>query len=121
MKTIENNNKRILILVVPAQQPYPPTRPSKTFTDDKLAMSYAQSGDQLLELFEDGTTHRFTRGADSGTEWGTNLAEAYLYSDFPMDKTEVLDMCFNEDIEASQAFVSALVDYVIDCQAEMEA
>lgn len=121
MKATGSSNKRILILVIPTGQPFSPARPSKTFTDDKLAMSYAKHGDQLLELFEDGTTHRFTRGADCGAEWGASIAEAYLYSNLPMLRTKILDMCFNEDIEASKAFVSALVDYVIDCQAELEA
>lgn len=121
MNNLSSSNKRILILVIPTRQPYCPSRPSKTFTDNRLAMTYAKHGDQLLELFEDGTTHRFTRGADSGAEWGANIAEAYLYSNLPMDKTEILDMCFNEDIEARKAFVSALVNYVLDCQAELEA
>lgn len=95
-------------------------RPAKTFQDELIAMDYAENGDELLEVFEDGSIYRSTRGADSGAEWGINIAESYLYSGLPMDKQNIMDMCFHEDTEAAKAFVDSLVDYVIECHEERE-
>ncbi|CAM3208633.1 hypothetical protein [Vibrio diazotrophicus] len=116
----ENGSKLMMTIVAPSRQLDDSARPAKTFQDELLAMDYAQNGDELLEVFEDGSIYRSTRGADSGAEWGINIAESYLYSGLPMDKQNIMDMCFHEDTEAAKAFVDSLVDYVIECHEERE-
>lgn len=117
----ENGSKLVMIIVAPIRQWDGSARPAKTFQDALTAMDYAQNGDELLEVFEDGSIYRSTRGADSGAEWGADIADGYLYSGLPMDKQGIIDMCFHEDTEAAKAFVNSLVDYVIECHAEREA
>lgn len=116
----ENGSKLVMIIVAPIRQWDGSARPAKTFQDALTAMDYTQNGDELLEVFEDGSIYRSTRGADSGAEWGLDIAESYLYSGLPMDKQNIMDMCFHEDTEAAKAFVDSLVDYVMECHEERE-
>ncbi|MDW2170128.1 hypothetical protein R7Z48_11885 [Vibrio sp. 1567] len=121
MDTNENGSKRVLILVYPTPSDGGYSRPAKSFLSDQSALDYALEGDALLYVFEDGTTYPTTMGPKSGVDWGSSVAEAYLYSDWVPEKSDILDMCFHEDKEACIGFVNALVDYVIECRAEKVA
>ncbi|APC86875.1 hypothetical protein V3H41_17820 [Vibrio parahaemolyticus] len=121
MDTNENGSKLTTIIVAPIKQWGGSARPTQTFQDEKSAMEYAQEGDKLLGVFEDGSIYCSIRGTDKGAEWGSDIAEGFLYSGLPLDKQGVLDMCFHEDTKAAKAFVNSLVDYVIECHAEKEA
>ncbi|HHX8322788.1 TPA: hypothetical protein ACVOYR_001475 [Vibrio alginolyticus] len=119
--TNENGSKRVLILVHPTANVSGYLRPAKSFQTDQDALDYALEGDAFIYVFEDGTTYPTTMGPKSGVDWGSCIAEAYLYSDLVPEKSDILDMCFHEDKEASIAFVNSLVDYVIECRTEKEA
>ena len=118
MDTNENGSKRVLILVRPTPSAGGYSRPAKSFLSDQSALDYALEGDALLYVFEDSTVYPMVRGARSGADWGSSIAESYLYSGVELEKSDILDMCFHEDKEASIGFVNALVDYVIECRAE---
>lgn len=115
MDTNENGSKLTTIIVTPIKQWGGSARPTLTFQDEKSAMEYAQKGDKLLGVFEDGSIYCSIRGTDS------DIAEGFLYSGLQLDKQGVLDMCFHEYTKAAKAFVNSLVDYVIECHAEREA
>ncbi|MBT0094263.1 hypothetical protein [Vibrio alginolyticus] len=121
MDTHENGSKRVLILVYPTPSAGGYSRPAKSFLSDQSALDYALEGDALLYVFENGTTYLTTMESQSGVDWGSCIAKAYLYSDLVPEKSDILDMCFHEDKEASIGFVNVLVDYVIECRKEQEA
>ncbi|PWI32152.1 hypothetical protein DI392_17480 [Vibrio albus] len=121
MDVNENNSKRTVIVVHPAEQPDSTRRPAQAFSNTQDALDYAHEGDDLLAVYEDGTVYSSFRGVDHGASWGESIAESFLYSGLELDKPKILDMCFHEDVEASKAFVGVLVDYVIECHAEREA
>jgi hypothetical protein len=121
MDTNENGSKRVLILVHPVTNAGGYSRPAKSFQGDQAALDYALEGDAILYVFEDSTVYPMIRGARSGAALGSSIAESYLYSGMDMDKSEILEMCYDEDAEAAKAFVNSLVDYVIECRAEREA
>ncbi|WP_417883680.1 hypothetical protein [Vibrio rumoiensis] len=114
MFTNENGSQRTLILVHPKSNHGGSKRPSKSFKEDQAALDYALEGDEMLYIFEDGSVYLMVRGARSGADWGASIAESFLHSGLELNKSEVLGMCFNEDAEASKAFIGELVDYVID-------
>lgn len=120
MFTNENGSQRTLILIYPKANSNGSKRPSKSFKEDQAALDYALEGDDMLYIFEDGSVYPMVRGARSGADWGASIAESFLYSGLELNKSEVLDMCFNEDAEASKAFISELVDYVIECHEQAE-
>ncbi|HCG7109449.1 TPA: hypothetical protein NJ338_003254 [Vibrio parahaemolyticus] len=121
MDTNENGSKRVLILVHPTPSAGGYSRPAKSFLSDQSALDYALEGDALLYVFENGTTYLTTMEPQSGVDWGSSVAESYLYSGVEPEKSDILDMCFHEDKEARIGFVNVLVDYVIECRAEKVA
>lgn len=114
----DNGSKRVLILVHPVTNANGPGRPAKSFHTDQEALDYALEGDTILYMFADLSVYPVIRGAYSGEEWGRSIAESFLYSGLSLSPSEVLDMCFHEDSEASKAFIHSLVDYVIDCHTD---
>ncbi len=103
MDTNENGSKRLLILVHPVTNVGGYSRPAKSFQDDQAALDYALEGDALLYVFEDLTVYPMTRGARSGSDWGSSIADSYLYSGLDLEKPEILEMCYHEDTEAAKA------------------
>lgn len=121
MEINESGSKRVLILVQPRANAGGYSRPAKSFQQDQDAIDYALEGDAILHVFEDSTVYPMIMGARSGADWGRSMAEIYLYSGLDLEKSEITNMCFHEDVEASKAFIDSLVDYVISCRCEQEA
>ncbi len=120
METNENGNKRVLILVYRAANAGGYSRSAKSFQTEQGTLDYALEGDALLNVFEGLIVYRMTRGARSGLDWSSSIAESYLYYGAELEKSESIDMCVHEDKEGSKAFINSLVDYGIGCRAEQE-
>jgi hypothetical protein len=119
MRTNEHGSRCKLILVNPNHQQSETNRKAKTFKNRFEALSYALEGDQILEIFEDGTVCRSTRFATGGAQMGIDYAIALLNCSDELDKGLIISMCNHTDAEVRGAFLDELVSLVIELTQEL--